>query len=282
MWEVLVFILQSEIISPNEPNLLSFQVCIPQTFVKGLEWRKGLSCSLSHPQTRSTGVCSVATSECASYVLHSSFYTVPTPAQSCPENTNHIALYKQRAKKSDCGSFNPNSHGTNLLKCFIVIITSQIPSRHSLIDSLQGIPEFQIVFLRDVSRYYLMLQSLVSHLWYSRNWLKESTRKQVLEVPLIVIQIKDCVGVQNKSLQDVLLWFGDFSELKATKVIGSKELLLLPRLPEASLWSLQGTLPHLQLRMSHIPMFPFYLLNSCACEVSDSLICVRFPYISMY
>ena len=38
----------------------------------------------------------------------------------------------------------------------------------------------------------------------------------------------DIVGVQNKSLQDVLLWFADCFQLKATLAMGSREISAPP------------------------------------------------------
>lgn len=42
---------------------------------------------------------------------------------------------------------------------------------------------------------------------------------------------EETVGIQNKSPQDVFLWFSDYPELKATKTVDSGEIVPLPASP---------------------------------------------------
>lgn len=69
----------------------------------------------SHREMPGMATLNVAPSECASCVLHSSPYTLPTPTQSCLEVQAKPRFSTQKGKKSKCGSSNPNSHGPILI-----------------------------------------------------------------------------------------------------------------------------------------------------------------------
>lgn len=100
---------------------------------QGLAWRKGLTRSLSHlimscaVRASPCGHCAMCILSLALFCLHSAHCYPQLPCI----RTQATCLCTSR-KRSKCGSFNPNSYGTNLLQCFIVITTTQIPSHPSL------------------------------------------------------------------------------------------------------------------------------------------------------